>query len=287
MLKVCVLGSGSGGNCTAVWTGTTRVLVDAGGGLRPGYIREHLERLSLARVDAILVTHAHGDHINRTTVELCRELEIPVYCNRATWKVAKGKVPDLSCLEAAEPKLVRFFGDACFEVGDLAVKPFSVPHEGCGQHYGSRVNDHTGNPVGFVISHTHRGRAYGIGYATDLGCVPDRVVDHLADVDVLVLESNHCEHLVEEVGAYHGPWVLSDVGHLSNCDAGEAIVKVMGRRPNGPKPLCVFLAHISQDHNTEARALRQVGRKLKDGGVELAGLHLTYQDRRSVVVEVG
>ena len=173
MFKACVLGSGSGGNCTAVWTSTTRVLIDAGGGLRPGYILQQLKRLSLARVDAILVTHAHGDHINQTTLDLSCDRGIPVYCNRITWRVAKSKNGDLQTLEECRPKLVRFFQDGPFRVGDLTVKPFLVPHEGCRQHYGHRGNDHAGSPVGFAISHEQRGRTYGLGYATDLEVRPE------------------------------------------------------------------------------------------------------------------
>ena len=78
----------------------------------------------------------------------------------------------------------------------------------------------------------------------------------------------------------------SDVGHLNNLDAGRAIVKITRRRPDGPKPLRVLLAHISHDHNTEARALYQVGTILKKYDVRLAGLHLTHQDRRTRVMEV-
>ena len=266
-----------------VWTSKTRVLVDAGG-LAPDYILRGLKRLGLARVDAILITHAHGDHIGRTTLDLSYELGIPVYCNRTTWRVAKRKNDNLRVLEKCRPKLVRFFDRASFCVGDLTVGPFRVPHEGLGQRDGRA---HAGAPVGFVLKHESNGRTCVLGYATDLGHVPDDVVDHLADSDVLIMEANHCRQLVEEIGAYHGPWVLSDDGHLSNVDAGGAIVKIMGRRPNGPKPLRVLLAHISQDHNTEARALGQVRKIVKDCDVKLAGLHLTYQDRRSRVVEVG
>ncbi len=283
MFRVCVLGSGSGGNCTAVWTGRTRVLVDAGG-LALAHILRGLRSLGLARVDAILITHAHGDHIGSTTYELASEGRIPVYCNRITWRIAKRKTEGLEELEWGNPKLVRFFDGAAFPVGDLTVRPFAVPHMGLGQRNGRQ---HAGAPVGFVIRHESNRRTCVLGYATDLGHVPDEVVEELADSDVLVMEANHCERLVDKRGAFHGPWVKSDVGHLNNRDAGRAIVKITRRRPNGPKPLRVLLAHISQDHNTEARALHQVGEVLAEYGVRLAGLHLTHQDRRTRVVDIG
>jgi phosphoribosyl 1,2-cyclic phosphodiesterase len=266
-----------------VWTSKTRVLVDAGK-LKPEYILGELKRLGLARIDAILVTHAHTDHIDWTTYELASERGIPIYCNRTTWGAAKSKTDELKELERSRPKLVRFFDVAALRVGDLTVRPFAVPHEGLGQRNGKA---HAGAPVGFVLKHKSNGRTYVLGYATDLGCVPVDVVAHLADSDVLIIEANHCEHSVQKKRKYHGPWVLSDVGHLSNYDAGGAIVEIMDARSDGGRPLRVLLAHISKDHNTGSRALSQVRAVLKDCDVKLAGLHLTYQDRRSRVVEVG
>lgn len=242
-----------------------------------------LKRLGLARVDGILITHAHGDHVGWTTLELAHDRKIPVYCNRTTWRVAKRKTDDLRLLEKCRPKLVRFFDSAAFRIGDLTVKPFAVPHMGLGQRNGKA---HAGAPVGFVLRHKSNGRTKVLGYATDLGHVPDDVVAHLADSDVLIMEANHCERLVDELGAYHGRWVKSDVGHLNNFDTGWAIVEIMRRRPNGPKPLRVLLAHISRDHNTKSRALGQVGGILKECHVRLAGLHLTYQGRRTKVIDI-
>lgn len=257
-------------------------MVDAGR-LDPEYILGELKQLGLARIDAILVTHAHTDHIDWTTFELASEQGIPVYCNRTTWRVAKSKTDELKELERGRPKLIRFFDVAAFRIGDLTVKPFAVPHMGLGQRNGRQ---HAGAPVGFVLKHESNGRTCVLGYATDLGHVPDEVLDYLADSDVLILEANHCELLVDRLAAFHGPWVKSDVGHLNNDAAGLAIVKITKRRPNGPKPLRVMLAHISQDHNTEARVLREVGRIVKKGDVKLAGLYLTYQHRRSMVLDV-
>ncbi len=278
MFRVCVLGSGSGGNCTAVWTRRTRVLIDAG--LSQRRTLRELGQLGLARMDGILITHAHGDHVGWTTYELSRECRIPVYCNRTTWRVAVRKCEELAELETGWPRLVRFFDGSPFSVGDLRVSPFRVPHAGLGQRNGRH---HAGLPVGFAITHERRGRTYGLGYATDLGHVPARIVEQLSDVDVLVIEANHCERLVDKLGQFHGHWVKSPLGHMNNLAAGKAIARIARGRP---KPLHVLLAHLSQDHNTPARAMHQVSSVLEEREVELAGLYLTHQDRRSRTVDI-
>ena len=281
MFRVCVLGSGSGGNCTAVWTSRTRLLIDAGIARRR--VQRELARLGLARIDGILVTHAHSDHVGWETYKLASEQEIPVYCNRTTWAAARQKCDGLRELEMESPALVRFFDGEPFRIGDLQVSAFPVPHASMGHR--SRRNG-AGKPVGFTITQEHHGRSYALGYATDLGHVPDAVVAELADVDVLVIESNHCELLVDRLGQYHGPWVKSPFGHMNNLDTGRAIARIVRQRPNGPKPLRVLLAHISQDHNTEARALHQVRAMLEECEVELEGLYLTHQDRASRTIDI-
>ena len=72
-VRVCVLGSGSGGNCTAVWTRDTVLLIDAGK-LAARYIRDSLAKagLGLPDVTGVLITHCHTDHIGDTTYRLCR-----------------------------------------------------------------------------------------------------------------------------------------------------------------------------------------------------------------------
>lgn len=280
---MCILGSGSGGNCTAVWTQRTRLLIDAGG-LSAEYIQEKLGQLRLARLDAVLITHAHGDHVGRTTYDLLGDSATCLYCDKTTWKTASGKYERLRDLERGRPKRPRFFGRDSFRIGDLTVRPFSVPHEGHAQHTGSWRNDHSGSPVGFVIGHRRNGKSSSIGYATDLGSVPAKVVDHLAEVDLLVIEANHDERMVREKAPREGRWLISDFGHLNNYDAGWTIVKILQRRRQ--KPLRVFLAHLSSRHNTKARAIQQVRTILKRADVKLAGLGVADQYRRTRVVKV-
>ena len=62
MLRFASLASGSSGNCLVAQADLTHVLIDCGLNLRD--TERRLARLGLepADIDAILVTHEHGDH---------------------------------------------------------------------------------------------------------------------------------------------------------------------------------------------------------------------------------
>ena len=84
-MKVCVLGSGSRGNCTYIESGATCLLIDA------GFSGKEIERRLAAigrRADAltaILVTHEHNDHIAGVGV-LSRRYGLPVFINHGSYQ---------------------------------------------------------------------------------------------------------------------------------------------------------------------------------------------------------
>src|SRR5256714_4268427 len=126
-------------------------------------------------------------------------------------------------------KFERFESGHTFQVGDIAVKPFTIPHDAA-------------DPVGF----TFRAEGVKVGFATDLGYVPPSVCDNLRRCDVLVLESNHDLEMLRG-GPY--PWsvkqrVMSRVGHLSN----EALADFFAEDYDG-EAAYVVLAHLSEQNN--------------------------------------
>ena len=181
MAKLTILGSGSSGNCSYVETGEARVLVDAGFSART--IRQRLAALGRApeNLTAILVTHEHSDHISGLA-GLANKLGIPVYCNRATKD---------ECERILETKLdCRVFTTgASFEIGDINVETFSIPHD-------------AQDPVGFLL----RTAAGNIGFATDLGHVTRLVAERIRHANVLVLESNHDVRMLQDCP--RRPWSL-------------------------------------------------------------------------------
>lgn len=135
---------------------------------------------------------------------------------------------------AALPSVAYFEAGKHFVVGDIAVEPFTIPHDAA-------------DPVGFVFE----GEGVRIGLATDLGYMPANARQALRRCDVLMLESNHDTEMLRD-GPY--PWsvkqrVMSRVGHLSN----EAAADFLERNYDG-QAAYVILAHLSESNNLPALA---------------------------------
>lgn len=273
-VHVSVLGSGSKGNCTAVWTESTALFVDAGA-LPISYIESQLAEAGLApgRASGVLVTHAHSDHVGLTTYNLCHRYRVPVYTHPLTWEVAVGKTKRLKRL--SEAGLVRYFHTRTIQVGDFAITPFRVPHG---------VPEKVGTPVGFQIS-TRDASPSSLFYATDLGHVPERVVERMSRSDLVVLESNHDVEM--EIASSRHPdhidWVLSDRGHLSNEQASRALEQALAGR-NG-RGATVVLAHLSEECNTPELALAAALRAVR--GHEGIRIVLARQRERTPTLTIG
>lgn len=242
-MRVCVLGSGSRGNCTLVEAAGTTILIDAGFSGRE--ISRRLERIGRRSEDiaAVLITHEHNDHISGAGI-ISRQARVPLFANSGTYRAAGHRLGKLSGW--------REFGTGeHFTFDGLHIHPFAVSHD-------------TADPVGFVISD---GRCT-MGYCTDTGKITSLIAYHLRKCDLLVLESNHDPKMLRE-----GPYpfhlqqrVRSSQGHLANEDAGRFLCTMV---PDYPR--YVVLAHLSETNNRPDLALASVRRQIKDlcPGMEL------------------
>jgi phosphoribosyl 1,2-cyclic phosphodiesterase len=82
--------------------------------------------------------------------------------------------------------------------------------------------------VGFVIEHD----GLRLGYATDLGRVPDTLLDHFENLHALAIESNYDRQMQIDSGR---PWfsnarIMGGSGHLSNDQALEAVQRLPALR---------------------------------------------------------
>ncbi len=242
-LSIAFLGSGSSGNCAVVRCGTTAVLVDAGLSLRETKRRLAVRGVSLGDVSAVFLTHEHSDHVYGA-LALSRRAGLPVYATAGTADAAGFPGPLF-----ADVRTVR--GGRDLVIGDLHVRVTSTPHDGV-------------ESVCYVFADAAGRR---IGMATDLGHLSRPVLDALKDCDALGLEANHDEDLLRE-----GPYpavlkrrILSDVGHLSNEAAADALKALVG-----PRTRAVTALHVSRHNNTYPLAERVFREALGEIGAAAA-----------------
>ncbi len=232
-LRFRILGSGSAGNAALLQSDATRVLVDA------GFSAKKLGELlagageSLARIDAIFLTHEHSDHAAALT-GLARHPHIRVFANRATAQALQRPLKHRVNWQLFET-------GATFRFRDFEVSSFAVPHD-------------AQDPVGFVIAHGQDGDLFAprrsVAWLTDLGHAPAHVRERIREADVLVVEANHCPQMLQ--ADTKRPWstkqrISGRHGHLSNLAARELLESI-----SSPRWRHVFLTHLSRDCNTPA-----------------------------------
>jgi phosphoribosyl 1,2-cyclic phosphodiesterase len=220
-LKVCVLGSGSRGNCTYIESPEVRLLVDAGLSAREIVRRLHRIGRSPQALDAVLVSHEHSDHIHGVGA-LARRYHLPVYANAGTWQRARHVV-------GAVDDRREFVTGTAFALKDVRIEPFSLPHD-------------AEDPVAFRLSWRRR----ALALVTDLGYPSQLVRERLKGCHLLVLEANHDDAMLK-AGPY--PWsvkqrIAGNSGHLSNAQSSRLLRDVLHDELEQ-----VVLAHLSEINN--------------------------------------
>jgi phosphoribosyl 1,2-cyclic phosphodiesterase len=284
MMRMTVLASGSKGNSTLVCSSRTCILVDAGLSCRELLKRMQMANEDPAAIDALLITHEHQDHVQGVAVlarKLGVPVYFTQATHRAwmRWMMPHKRMTyaawlaqrqqDLAQRQAAEagvvaeeeeaacagespkqedpcslPGVEYFAAGSGFSIGDIAVTPFTIPHDAA-------------DPVGFVFE------ADGVrmAIATDLGYIPPNVKMAIRNCDVLMLESNHDLEMLRD-GPY--PWsvkqrVMSRVGHLSNDATSDFLQKNYDGNAS-----YVVLAHLSESNNLPELARVTAERALRD-----------------------
>ena len=250
-VQFTILGSGSGGNAAYLETPSVRVLIDCGFSAKR--IRSALLDLDRTpeRLDGILITHEHSDHIHGLKV-LAAKLGIPVYCNRHT-------AEEIRLHHDCTFDFQIFETGNSFEIGDLGVDTFSIPHDAT-------------DPVGFLL-HTP---AVQIGFLTDLGHGTRLIADRVRQAEVLLLETNHDVDMLNNDP--HRPWnlkqrILSRHGHLSNEGASDFLEQLVHAELQH-----IFCAHLSRDCNTPELAREEITLKLSRLDASQVQVHITQQN---------
>lgn len=253
MLNFCSLYSGSSGNSLLVKTDKTKILIDCGTSLKKIVDALSSVNTDISEIDAILVTHEHSDHVQSLGNASCK-YNIPVYANIETLE-AMPKQKEKISLE--NQKLFEIGKE--FSIGDLAIKPFSIPHDAA-------------NPCGFNI-YNNKSK---LTIATDLGHMDSTLLNNLKDSSFILLESNYDPEILK-CSKY--PFMLKQRiagpnGHLSNSTAGKTIAELMKSDLKE-----VMLGHLSKENNFPELAYQTVIEELNNCNVDTSSLKISVANR--------
>ncbi len=231
-MRIASLGSGSRGNATLVQHGRTTLLIDNGFSLRQFCQRLQRLDMDLSEIDAVLLTHEHGDHSGGVE-RLCTNHSIPVWTAVGTARAVFSPDFGYHRLTAGRRELI----------GDIEVLPVTVPHD-------------AKEPLQFIFEPVDGAERLGI--LTDTGHITNHIVEAFDRLDGLLLEFNYDPEMLatgpypdglkQRVGGNHG--------HLSNLQSVELLRRIDTRGLR-----CLIAAHISEKNNTPDRVdelLRQL-----------------------------
>ena len=239
MFSITILGSGSSGNCALISTDRCRLLVDAGLSARQTVSKLDQLGVKPEELDGILLTHEHCDHASGLEVLCRRRDQLPIFCNKVTAEALRhgGTL--------REHRNWQYFTTGKdFEIADIAVQTFSVPHDAV-------------EPVGFMFHHERA----ALGFLTDLGYATKLVHERIRAATTLLIETNHDNALLSADAKR--PWsvkqrITSRHGHLSNEAAAEVIAHLLA---GGGKLRRAVLGHLSSDCNSPDLAIASVRAK--------------------------
>lgn len=237
-MRVDILASGSSGNCIAIRSHETTILIDVG--IAKTKIEKRLLEVGIRpnHIAAIFITHAHGDHIKG--LPLANKYNIPVYAAVEEWKSINGVEEDLQGIKLPG-KLMN--------INDFLVGAFRTHHDAY-------------EPMGYTVQ-TKEGKKVSI--CLDTGHVDSEILAAMRDSNTYIIEANHEPKMVE-VSDYPSSVkgrILSDMGHLSNQQTADALSKLV--QGKGEK---IYLTHLSSKNNMPALAEMTVIRALMKKGLK-------------------
>ncbi len=234
-------------------TERTRLLVDAGFSFRELGKRMLAIGEDLEKLDGVLISHEHSDHI-KGLPQIAKRLPCPIYITGRTAQAIDWGPAESAGVGA---RLETFQAGETLRIADLDIDSFTIPHDAA-------------DPVAFAV----RCQGLKAGLVTDLGYLTESVKYKIRGSDLLLLESNHDLDMLK-VGPH--PWfvkqrVMSRVGHLSNHAVSDFL-------ETGFPSQCrwLVLAHLSESNNHPEVARLFAGNALRNSAAApqlvVAGQH--------------
>ena len=218
MIDVKVIASGSGGNCTALTSGSTTILIDAG--IKFSTIQA---ALNFKNPTAVLITHEHSDHAHKPTIKEFLKRGVEILMTHGTAKALE-----------LEPRHNLYYcaPTATALIDGLFVNCDPVQHD-------------AEEPVSFTV---YDGTDE-LFYVTDTGWLNFEP----STVTKLLVETNFaCDVLTESrIATKQKERILEN--HLSI----EQVVGVLGTTEM-PRLKEIWLMHISKRHGNGEKFRRQV-----------------------------
>ena len=253
MFNFCSLYSGSSGNSLFVESQNTKILVDAGVSCKK--IEKALEDIDVnpSTLDGILITHEHSDHVQGLGT-LSKKFDLPVFVNQETLDAMPTQKDKIS-----DKNIKTFKVTEKFEIGDLTINPFSIPHDAA-------------NPCGFNIYKDDK----KISIATDIGHITNSILKELEESLFIMLEANYDPNVLK-CSTY--PFnlktrIAGPTGHLSNEMAGKTISYLI---KSGLKN--AMLGHLSKESNFPELAYKTVVDELLENNYNENSLLLSVASR--------
>jgi phosphoribosyl 1,2-cyclic phosphodiesterase len=234
--------SSSSGNCLALWSQNTRLLIDCG----LSSMKRTRQVLSsffgnYSQEDSVLLTHNHSDHISYYPLRVLEELGLTV-------RIHEDCIEQLIRKHAngyGFKKLnIKSFKDWKFTVGEFSVKPFNVSHSPYYPTYGFEIYWEDKKIV----------------IATDFN-EWDSVFESFLNADFIFVESNHNMELLKR---FYNP---NSQFHMPNPQTGNLLLKAAceGRKC----PSVVMLGHISSQRNEPDLAFQETVNVFEEAGKKI------------------
>ena len=245
-MKITVLASGSKGNSTLIEVGGKHILIDVG--LPLGNLEKRLDR-EMPKIDILIITHTHVDHIKGIKSLLKKQKPIIFTLENDLDE----KIDDVSLINHSK----------FYEEGDLFLQFFELSHDvPC---------------MGVYLKFCDK----DLVYMTDTGYVKEKILNKYKNKTMYIIESNYDEEMLMN-GSY--PFYLkqrirSDKGHISNDDTCRYLRTLIGDRTR-----YVCLAHLSEENNNPSLALGKVNDLVSELVYSLDGTLICSQDVKEEIL---